>query len=121
MKKNHSVHSLHLDFTAVRQLQPDHVNNIVMVTLSRAYLLKETSNEMAPILTFIFQASLLQSSVPSDWKKANIVPLFKKGDRTVPNNYRPVSLTCICSKILEHIVYSHIFTHLTQYTIHLRI
>ena len=82
-----------------------------------AYLLKETSNEMAPILTFIFQASLLQSSVPSDWKKANIVPLFKKGDRTVPNNYRPVSLTCICSKILEHIVYSHIFTHLTQYDI----
>ena len=35
MKKNHSMHSLHLDFTAVRQLQPDHVNNIVMVTLSR--------------------------------------------------------------------------------------
>ena len=43
-----------------------------------AYLLEETSNEMAPIPTFIFQASLLQSSTPSDWKKANIVPLFKK-------------------------------------------
>ena len=36
-----------------------------------AYLLKETSNEMTPILTFIFQASLLQSSTPSDWKKVN--------------------------------------------------
>ena len=49
--------------------------------------------------------------------KANVVPLFKKGDRAAPSNYRPVSLTCICSKILEHVIYSHIFTHLTQYNI----
>ena len=82
-----------------------------------AYLLKETSKEIAPALTFIFQASLQQSSIPSDWKKANVVPLFKKGDRAAPSNYRPVSLTCICSKILEHIIYSHIFTHLTRYNI----
>ena len=46
-----------------------------------------------------------------------MVPLFKKGDRAAPSNYRPVSLTYICSKILEHIIYSHIFTHLTRYNI----
>ena len=46
-----------------------------------------------------------------------MVPLFKKGDRAAPSNYRPVSLTCICSKILEHIIYSHICTHLTRYNI----
>ena len=72
-----------------------------------AYLLKETSKEIAPALTFIFQASLQQSSIPSDWKKANVVPLFKKGDRAAPSNYRPVSLTCICSKILEHYIFTH--------------
>ena len=76
------------------------------------YLLKETSKEIAPALTFIFQASLQQSSIPSDWKKTNVVPLFKKGDRATP-----VLLICICSKILEHIIYSHIFTHLTRYNI----
>ena len=43
-----------------------------------AYLLKEANMEIAPILTFIFQASLQQSSVPSDWKTASIVPLFKR-------------------------------------------
>ena len=79
-----------------------------------AYLLEETSNEMAPILTFMFQASLLQSSTASDWKKTNIVLLFKKSDCTIPSNYRQVSLTCICSNIF---VYSHIFTHVTQYDI----
>jgi len=53
--------------------------------------------ELAPLLTFIFQASIQQSRVPSDWKQANIVPIFKKGDRTLCHSYRPVSLTCICS------------------------
>ena len=73
-----------------------------------AHLLKEACKEFAPSLSFIFQASLQQCTVPLDWKRANIVPLFKKGDRSTPSNYRPVSLTCICSKLLEHIVYSHI-------------
>ena len=82
-----------------------------------AHLLKEACKEIAPSLSFIFQASLQQCTVPLDWKRANIVPLFKKGDRSTPSNYRPVSLTCICSKLLEHIVYSHIHAHLTKYNV----
>ena len=77
-----------------------------------ARFLKEVANEIAPVLTVIFQASLDQGSLPSIWKTAAIVPIFKKGNKTEPNNYRPVSLTCICSKILEHIVYSAISKHL---------
>ena len=53
-----------------------------------AYLLKETSKEITPVLTFTFQASLQQSSIPSDWKKATVVPLFKKGDRALFKNLR---------------------------------
>ena len=68
-------------------------------------------------MILIFQASIHQSRVPPDWKQANIVPVFKKGDCTLCSNYRPVSLTCICSKILEHIIYSHIFSHLSQHNI----
>ena len=77
-----------------------------------AYLLKECSNEIAPILTLIFQCSMQQGSMPDEWKTANIIPIFKKGDRTITDDYRPVSLTSICSKILEHIIYSSIFCHL---------
>ena len=82
-----------------------------------ASLLKNLATSLAPALTMIFKASLSQSSLPSEWKIANIVPIFKKGNRNNPGNYRPVSLTCICSKLLEHIVYSHIFSHLSKYNI----
>jgi len=68
-------------------------------------------------LQLIFQASLTQGSVPSDWKKANIVPVFKKGDRANPGNYCPIALTSVCSKVMEHIVHSGIIKHLEQHDI----
>ena len=62
----------------------------------------------------VFQASLNQCNLPADWKVAHVLPVFKKGDKSSPNNYGPISLTCFCCKILEHIVYSNIFTRLNQ-------
>jgi len=74
--------------------------------------LKETASEIAPILQSLFQQSLDTHEVPNDWKQANIVLIFKKGDKTKPSNYRPVSLTAVASKMLEHIVVSAIMNHL---------
>ena len=74
-------------------------------------VLKLGAKELAPTLSMLFQASLDQGKVPDDWKAANIVPLFKKGDKTCPENYRPVSLTSITCKLLEHIVHSTIMDH----------
>ncbi len=54
--------------------------------------------------------------VPS-WLVANIAPVFKKGERYVGANYRPVSLTCILSKLLEHIVVSNILDHMDTHKI----
>ena len=45
-------------------------------------------------------------SLPSEWLKANVSPIFKKGEKSDPANYRPISLTCILCKIFEHIVAS---------------
>jgi len=56
-----------------------------------AYLLKETANQLAPSLTQVFKASLNQSKLPSDWKTA----CLQKEDRSLPNNYRPISLTSV--------------------------
>ena len=50
-------------------------------------------------------------------ENANVVPIFKKNDRSCPLNYRPVSLTSICCKLLEHIIYSNIFEQLDKYNI----
>ena len=77
-----------------------------------AYFLKETAAEVAH---FNFQSSLKQGVVPySDWKVTNIVPLHKKGWHAQTSNYRPVSLTSICKKILEHAIYSCIHLHLNS-------
>ena len=63
----------------------------------RPRVLKElhVSSELAPILTLLFKASLHQQSLPDIWKRANVSPIYKKGDKTNPSNYRPVSLSCI--------------------------
>ena len=71
-------------------------------------VLKECSSEIAPILALIYNESLAQGTVPDDWGQANAVPIFKKGEKYDAANYRPVSLTCICCKTLEHIIISNI-------------
>ena len=79
--------------------------------------LKEMASSISPALTLIFQASYDQGTVPSDWKGAFITPLFKKGDKSKASNYRPVSLTSICSKAMEHIVQSHLMKYLDSHHI----
>ena len=69
-----------------------------------ARALKECSSEIAPILAYIYNESLAQGNVPDDWRQANVAPVFKKGEKYDPANYRPVSLTCICCKTLENIL-----------------
>ena len=79
--------------------------------------LKLCAYEIADIYVILFQASLDQGIVPHDWKQANIVPLFKKGDKSLPENYRPISLTSLSCKILEHVVHSSVMTHLERHRV----
>ena len=78
-----------------------------------ARVLKECSSEIVPILAFIYNESLAQGTVPDDWRQANVAPVYKKGEKYDAANYRPVSLTCICCKTLEHIIVSNINKHLS--------
>ena len=78
---------------------------------------KETSYHIAPELTLIFSAFIQQGKLPTDWKKAFVVPVFMKGSRTDPSNYRPISLTCICCKIFEYIIVSSISQHASNHNI----
>jgi len=67
-------------------------------------LLMQIQNEISHPLWILFQKSLHEGAVPEDWKRANVTPIFKKGSRGLPENYRPVSLTSQCSKLFEAIV-----------------
>ena len=77
--------------------------------------LKENAQEISKVLTDIYQDCINTGTVPSKWKHANLCAIHEKGKKSDPSNYRPVSLTCIASKVLEHIVHSHVMNHLWQY------
>ncbi|KAI8479428.1 hypothetical protein Bbelb_428470 [Branchiostoma belcheri] len=73
-------------------------------------ILREVATEIAPLLAFLYQISLDKGVVPNDWKCAHVCPVFKKGERYKAENYRPISLTSIPCKLLEHILVSEIMS-----------
>ena len=75
-------------------------------------LLKLIAHEIAPALSFVFQQSYYSGAVPSQWKEALVTSIHKSGDKSDPSNYRPISLTCICCKVMENIILSHISKHI---------
>ena len=78
-------------------------------------LLKEIKMEISKPLCSIFNKSLQDSSVPEDWKIANVTPIFKKGSKLAAGNYRPVSLTSQVGKIMESCLKDIIIEHLNKY------
>jgi hypothetical protein len=80
-----------------------------------AIFLNQCSSELALPLTYIFQKSLDTGDLANDWLDAIVHPVHKKGRRDDPSNYRPISLTSICCKILEHVICSNIHKHLEFY------
>jgi len=76
-------------------------------------LLKSLAGNIAPYLAILFEKIVLEGSIPNDWKTALVVPIPKPGDKHNPENYRPISLTCIVSRVFERIIQASINQHLT--------
>ena len=74
---------------------PDTIHNKVLY---------EARGQLAGPLSQLFKSSLPSGEIPQIWKHAHAAPIHKKGDKTDPNNYRPVSLTSSVGKILESII-----------------
>ena len=75
-------------------------------------VLREAAKEITPILQIIFTQSYETGTLPKDWLSANIIAVFKKGNKSLPSNYRPISLTCVITKLMEHIIFHAIMEHL---------
>ena len=57
----------------------------------------------------VFKSCIGKRQFPSEWKKTNVVPVHKKGDKQVSKNYRPLSLHPIGEKVFEHLIYNNLF------------
>ena len=76
---------------------------------------KEIVEQISTPLAKLFNLSLEEGIVPSEWKEANITPLFKKGSRNKPENYRPLSLTSVVCKLLETLIIDHMVEFLVKH------
>lgn len=81
----------------------DQINSKVLIN---------TKHISAAFLCDIFSQSIKLSEIPRDWKTGNVTPVFKSGDRHLITNYRPISLTSVSSKLMEHVLYSNIINYL---------
>ena len=81
---------------------PDQIPNI---------FIKQTAKESASVLAAHFTQSLQTGNLPGDWLSADVSPILRKGDRGLASNYRPISLTCVCCKLMEQILVRHMLRH----------
>ena len=79
------------------------------------WIIKETEEQIAKPLNILFNNSLQQMKLPTEWKLAKITAIHKKGPKKLCENYRPVSLTCIICKIMESLIRDVIMEHMKRH------
>ena len=72
------------------------------------------AEELALALTVIFRQSCDLGSTPGDWNSAIVAPICRKGLKSDPSDYGPMSLACMCCRIVEHMVLGHIAKHMAR-------
>jgi hypothetical protein len=78
------------------------------------YVLREASSSFAAALSDLYIKSYESGELPAEWKVANVTPIFKKGSKSEPNNYRPVSLTSVVCKIMERMIRDVMMSYLIE-------
>lgn len=81
---------------------PDMINNVV---------LREAAKELSDPLCDLFNKSLDECRVPDTWKEANVCAIFKKGDPSLVQNYRPISLLNTLEKVFERLIFKYLYNH----------
>ena len=77
-------------------------------------MLKICDKSICKPLELIFQSCIKHGKFPNEWKMANVVPVHKKSDKQILENYRPVSLLPICGKVFERLIYNSLFEYFIQ-------
>ena len=112
-----SLYNIHIEYSNDSEFDIDFDHRRVRKLLSRintnkaqgpdgihGMILKRCAVGLAYPLSFLFKLSYNTGHLPTEWKLANVVPVHKKGSKSNVENYRPISLTCLVSKIFERLV-----------------
>ena len=76
---------------------------------------QDCSDELSGPLCYLINLTMMNGTILNEWKLTKVIPIFKYGDRSDPNYYRPISILPILSKILERAVHSQLLDHLEKY------
>ena len=110
MKTNNYLSSISFSCSdiekVIKNLDPNKAHGHDMISIRMLQILGPT---ICKPLELIFKSCLKCGKFPSEWKKGNIVPVYKKGDKQVLKNYRPISLLPICGKVFERLIYNAMF------------
>ena len=96
---------------AIKELSPNPAGDPDGIPTS---LLINCAEEIAPALKIILSHSLSSNLIPTSFKEAAIIPVFKSGDKSLPSNYRPISLTSVLSKVIEKKFRKQVLTFLSH-------
>jgi hypothetical protein len=78
-------------------------------------ILKNLASSISAPLSYIFNSSFSSHYLPSQWLQAYVTPVFKKGIASDPSNYRPISLTCTCCKVMERLINDQLLHYLSTH------
>ena len=96
----------------IRKLNPNKANGSDGIS---GQMLPFCDDSVVLPLRIIVGNILSTATYPDIWKLANVTPIFKKGDKQLIGNYRPISLLPLCGKILEKIIFNNLYKHLTTH------
>ena len=99
------------DVSQIRSLNPNKASGPDEISSQMLLLCDET---VTLPLRIIYSNILKTGTYPDTWKVANVTPVIKKQNKQLIKNYRPISLLPICGKILEKIIFNHLYTYLTS-------
>ena len=107
-----SIHFSSSDIAKIiSRLDPNKAHGHDMLSIQ---MIKLCGNSVCKPLSIIFKDCLSEGKFPHQWKKANVIPVHKKGNKQSLENYRPISLLPICSKIFGRLIYNEMRTFFTE-------
>ena len=95
----------------IRNINPNKSNGPDNITGHMLYLCDKS---IVPPLKLIFSNILRTGTYPLLWKLANVKPVYKKSDKQIIKNYRPISLLPLCGKIFEKLIFNALYNHLVR-------